>query len=406
MTIPEAQAALDKGMGQIAETTSSRRVQSKELSRVDTPSTIRRQESSICQINGLVICVISRTLNWRTSSQSTKDVWCQEVTLWKTILGTTLYLRKGFSDTRCAAVSAYTQVEMKDAPELLHLSEEDCSKMRIGLPRARRQQNWDSRDPVVPLERNLDGQPMAGLQWERKCEKHLIEEGWRKSHQMGVPTPPSKNANSLVSVCWRHQDGKEKRLRRCRRYGKHCSRKSIWKNQRHSLIRYVLDALMEKQKLFSKLISTSTDVKTQKKNPKDITSWSYDMKGHAQQCVERCCELAHKTVDQLQNVSTPCLDDHQIKPKDLEIVGELSEVCSQIVSKCLYFTRLGRPDLLWTVRYLGRSVTKWNRACDLRLARLISYIHHTSNYKQYAHGGNQTIDCKLFFPMTPILQEI
>ena len=39
---------------------------------------------------------------------------------------------------------------------------------------------------------------------------------------------------------------------------------------------------MEKQKLFSKMISTSTDVKTAEKNPKDITAWSYDMEGHAQ----------------------------------------------------------------------------------------------------------------------------
>ena len=38
---------------------------------------------------------------------------------------------------------------------------------------------------------------------------------------------------------------------------------------------------------------------------------------------------------------------------------------------------------------LVRSVTKWSRACDLRSARLISYTHHTTNYKQYCHVGNQ-----------------
>ena len=40
--------------------------------------------------------------------------------------------------------------------------------------------------------------------------------------------------------------------------------------------------VMEKQQLLSKLISTCTDVKTEKKNPREITAWSYDMEGHAQ----------------------------------------------------------------------------------------------------------------------------
>ena len=36
---------------------------------------------------------------------------------------------------------------------------------------------------------------------------------------------------------------------------------------------------------------------------------------------------------------------------------------------------------------LARSITKWPKACDKRLNRLISYIHHTSEYKQYCHLG-------------------
>ena len=41
-----------------------------------------------------------------------------------------------------------------------------------------------------------------------------------------------------------------------------------------------------------------------------ISSWSYDMVGHAKKCVERYCELANKTTQQLYKVSTPCIDDH------------------------------------------------------------------------------------------------
>ena len=45
----------------------------------------------------------------------------------------------------------------------------------------------------------------------------------------------------------------------------------------------------------------------------NISSWSYDMEGHAKKCVERYCELANKTTQQLFKVATPCIDDHQFK---------------------------------------------------------------------------------------------
>ena len=35
-------------------------------------------------------------------------------------------------------------------------------------------------DPVVPLERNLYGHPLAGLLWERIFEKILLKHGWAK----------------------------------------------------------------------------------------------------------------------------------------------------------------------------------------------------------------------------------
>ena len=52
-----------------------------------------------------------------------------------------------------------------------------------------------------------------------------------------------------------------------------------------------------------------------------------------------------KKVEQLLcKVSSLCLDDHQFKKDELESVGELSKVCSQIVLKCLYLARIDRPD--------------------------------------------------------------
>ena len=127
-----------------------------------------------------------------------------------------------------------------------------------------------------------------------------------------------------------------------------------------------------------------------------ISSWSYDMAGHAKKCVERYCELANKTTQQLNKVSTPCIDDHHhFKEEGTKSVGELSNTCSQIVLKCLYWARIGRPDILWSVNKLARSITKWTKACHKRLNRLISYNHHTCEYKQYCYVGNIAKQCRL-----------
>ena len=79
----------------------------------------------------------------------------------------------------------------------------------------------------------------------------------------------------------------------------------------------------------------------------------------------------------------------------MKSVGKLSQVCSQIVLKCLYLARIGRPAILWSVNKLARSITKWTKACDKRLSRLISYIHHKCEYKQYCYVGNTAKQCRL-----------
>ena len=79
----------------------------------------------------------------------------------------------------------------------------------------------------------------------------------------------------------------------------------------------------------------------------------------------------------------------------MKSVGEMSHLCSQIVLKCLYLARIGRPDIPLSVNKLARSITKWTKACDKRLNRLIPKIHHTCEYKQYCHVGNTAKQCRL-----------
>ena len=99
------------------------------------------------------------------------------------------------------------------------------------------------------------------------------------------------------------------------------------------------------------------------KHGANISSWFYDLEGHAKKCVERYCELANKTTQRLYKVSTPCLDDHQIKEDEMGSVG-----------------------------FYGYN---WTKACDKRSARLISHSHHTCEFKQYCCVGNTAQHCRL-----------
>ena len=78
------------------------------------------------------------------------------------------------------AVSAYTQVKMEDAPNLLKIPKSECPDILIRL-RHKWPKSWSNMEhSVVPLERNLYGHPLAGLLWERQFEKILLKHGWEK----------------------------------------------------------------------------------------------------------------------------------------------------------------------------------------------------------------------------------
>ena len=63
---------------------------------------------------------------------------------------------------------------------------------------------------------------------------------------------------------------------------------------------------------------------------------SYDMEGHAKQCVDRCCELANKTTEQLYKVATPCMDDHHFKKEE-----SCQKIAHKLFLKCRYLARIG-----------------------------------------------------------------
>ena len=72
-------------------------------------------------------------------------------------------------------ISADTQVRLEDTQNLLKIPKSECPDfwIRVG-------------DPVVPLERNFYGHPLAGLLWERQFEEVLLELEWGQNTELGM----------------------------------------------------------------------------------------------------------------------------------------------------------------------------------------------------------------------------
>ena len=299
------------------------------------------------------------------------------------------------------AVSAYIQVKMEDAPKSLKIPKSECPDIWIRLPRHKWLKSWSSiEDPVVPLERNLYGHSLAGLFWERQFGKILLKHGWEKIPNWEcLFVHREKGLFLSVYVDDIKLAGKKQNL------------DPMWKllnkqvdlEEPTSFLDHVCtqrqckiskDIVDNYRTLCESRISAGTTEKLPCSENLSVSSWSHDMEGHATKYADRHCELANKTTQQLYKVRASCID-HHFKEEELKTVGGLSKICSQIVLKCLYLTRIGRPDILWSVNKFARSITKLTKACDKRLNRLISYIHHTCEYKQYCHVGNTAKQCRL-----------
>ena len=234
------------------------------------------------------------------------------------------------------AVSAKTQVKMEDAHKLLKIPKSGCPDIWIRLPRHKGPKSRSSMEnPVVPLERNLYGHPLAGLLWERQFEKILLKHGWEKIPNCECLFIHRENGLFLsVYVDDIKFAGKKQNLDPMW----NLLNKEVDLGEPTSLLDHVRqtskDTVDNYRTMFESRISAGGVEKLPFPQNLRISSWSYDMAGHAKKCVERYCELAKKTTRQLYKVSTPCIDDHHFKEEEMKSVGELSHVCSQIVLKC------------------------------------------------------------------------
>ena len=195
---------------------------------------------------------------------------------------------------------------MEDASELLKIPKSECPDNWIRQPRHKWPKSWSNiEDPVVPLERNLYGHPLAGLLWERQFEKVLLKHGWEKIPNWEcLFVHREKGLFLSVYVDDIKLAGKKQNL------------DPMWKvlnkevdlGEPTSFLDHVYLGCTQRQceiskdivdnyrTMFESRISAGRSEKLPFPQNLRISSWSYDMAGHAKKCVERYCELANKTI--------------------------------------------------------------------------------------------------------------
>ena len=96
----------------------------------------------------------------------------------------------------------------EDAPKFLKIPKSECPDIWIRPPRHKWHKSWSSmEDPVVPLERNLYGHPLAGLLWERQFWEHPIETWLGQNSKLGMSLCTPWSRIILICVCGWYQSG-------------------------------------------------------------------------------------------------------------------------------------------------------------------------------------------------------
>ena len=239
-------------------------------------------------------------------------------------------------------VSAYTQVKNGRCSQIIENSKIGVSRTFGFVYHDTNGQNhgplWKTQ--LFPLDRNLYGHLLARLLWWKAIRENPIQTRLGENFQIKNVSSYTvkKDYSSPVYVDDIKLAGKEQNI------------DPMWKvlNQEvdlgepTSFLDHVYMRCTQRQSeiskdivdnhrtMFESRISAGGLEKLPFPQNLRISSWSYDMAGHAKKWVERYCELANKTTDQLsQGISSMQWWTTTSKEEEMKYVGELSNTCSQ-----------------------------------------------------------------------------
>ena len=95
-------------------------------------------------------------------------------------------------------------------------------------------------------------------------------------------------------------------------------------------------------------------------------------------CLMTILSMKHAESTELRKLKASNLPKGSIPISEWDERGELANA-SKILMKVLWASRLARPDVIDWIGDLTRRVTKWSRAGDRRLHRLMCYLWETKS---------------------------
>ena len=257
-------------------------------------------------------------------------------------------------------------VEQADARQAYVQSELGGTDTWVELPRELWPDAWAGfRRPVCRLLMALYGHPDAGGYWEKKSFKIIQAAGF-------VPI------DSWHSVFW---NPKTKVLLIVyvddfKAAGPVDAVKKTWQDLK--------DIDMDPPTPADRFLGCNhRKVMRKDKDGNEYAEMHYDMRDFMQSCCDRYLELANGAgakMAALKKASTPFLQEDNLTDDDYLLPGVLSSDASKVLMKVLYAARMARPDLLRAVGGLASEVSKWTRASDKKLYKLMCYVDSSKDY--------------------------
>ena len=287
----------------------------------------------------------------------------------------------------CIAYDSSHSIICEDAPKLLRLLEAECPVIWICLPHSRSQKSSDNiPDPVVPLERHLYGRPSERFLLARTLAEVLLEEGraivpgWeclcthRKVTFLSVYADETWRANGLAETHlekadaqgWSGRTYSDRWPSKPGMPGMQTARKRKKQNKNNCV---------RKSKSCSSICFHPVQAWLPSSTLTPRTKWYQGV---------TACWVMHKSVlNVIANLRTTKQQTNCTKCLRLAWMTTNSKRKNWKLCEC--YVKFAHVPSSHCDFFFARSVTKWTRACDKRLARLTSYHHQTRNCRQHCH---------------------